>query len=222
MDDLSYSRKNFVTHCSAFAGATIHDCFNWLSVLVLLPLEVASGLMTRLSYLLVTGLRLQPGEEAPELLKVVTEPVTKLIIQVNHILYPIFKWWPLSFDVTLRVGSPDAGIMLCCRVPGCKSCNCTESESCDHFTTSDWSANEKTKPGGTQDQILRLNKIVGIKCFVLSWIGYVHLDFHYPLSLQLSTNQEAVKRWQVRSWDNDHLVNCQLTVFHLLCCVRRP
>ncbi|XP_074530351.1 sodium-dependent phosphate transport protein 2A-like [Halichoeres trimaculatus] len=67
----------------AFAGATIHDCFNWLSVLALLPLEVASGLMTRLSHLLVTSFSLQPGEEAPELLKVITEPVTKLIIQLD-------------------------------------------------------------------------------------------------------------------------------------------
>uniref|UniRef100_A0A3Q3A503 Sodium-dependent phosphate transport protein 2A n=1 Tax=Kryptolebias marmoratus TaxID=37003 RepID=A0A3Q3A503_KRYMA len=67
----------------AFAGATIHDCFNWLSVLVLLPLEVASGLMTRLSLLLVSTLRLRPGEEAPELLKVITEPLTSLIIQLD-------------------------------------------------------------------------------------------------------------------------------------------
>ncbi|XP_071314378.1 sodium-dependent phosphate transport protein 2A [Trachinotus anak] len=67
----------------AFAGATIHDCFNWLSVLVLLPLEVVSGLMARLSHLLVTSFRLQPGEDAPELLKVITEPVTKLIIQLD-------------------------------------------------------------------------------------------------------------------------------------------
>ncbi|XP_059202488.1 sodium-dependent phosphate transport protein 2A [Centropristis striata] len=68
----------------AFAGATIHDCFNWLSVLVLLPLEVSSGVMARLSHLLVTSLKLQPGEEAPELLKVITEPVTKLIIQLDN------------------------------------------------------------------------------------------------------------------------------------------
>ncbi|XP_042349675.1 sodium-dependent phosphate transport protein 2A isoform X2 [Plectropomus leopardus] len=67
----------------AFAGATIHDCFNWLSVLVLLPLEVVSGVMARLSHLLVTSLKLQPGEEAPEMLKVMTEPVTKLIIQLD-------------------------------------------------------------------------------------------------------------------------------------------
>uniref|UniRef100_A0A3Q3JKD1 Sodium-dependent phosphate transport protein 2A n=1 Tax=Monopterus albus TaxID=43700 RepID=A0A3Q3JKD1_MONAL len=67
----------------AFAGATIHDCFNWLSVLVLLPLEVVSGVMTQLSHLLVTSFSLQPGEEAPELLKAITEPVTKLIIQLD-------------------------------------------------------------------------------------------------------------------------------------------
>ncbi|KAL6117721.1 slc34a1 [Pungitius sinensis] len=67
----------------AFAGATIHDCFNWLSVLVLLPLEVASGVIVRLSHLLVTSFKLQSGEEAPEMLKVITKPVTKLIIQLD-------------------------------------------------------------------------------------------------------------------------------------------
>lgn len=52
-------------------------------MLVLLPLEAASGLIAWTSHLLVTSFSLQPGEEAPELLKVVTEPVTKLIIQVR-------------------------------------------------------------------------------------------------------------------------------------------
>ena len=27
----------------AFAGAVVHDIFNWLSVIVFLPLEIASG-----------------------------------------------------------------------------------------------------------------------------------------------------------------------------------
>ncbi|KAG5284963.1 hypothetical protein AALO_G00032450 [Alosa alosa] len=65
----------------AFAGATVHDCFNWLTVLVPLPLEAASGLVRRLSHIAVTSLSLHSGEEAPELLKVVTEPFTKLVIQ---------------------------------------------------------------------------------------------------------------------------------------------
>lgn len=80
-------------HDSAFAGATIHDCFNWLSVLVLLPLEVASGFMTRLSHLLVTSFRLRPGEEAPELLKVITEPITKLVIQVKPSITIFVIYW---------------------------------------------------------------------------------------------------------------------------------
>ncbi|XP_041948017.1 sodium-dependent phosphate transport protein 2A [Alosa sapidissima] len=67
----------------AFAGATVHDCFNWLTVLVLLPLEAASGLVRRLSHIAVTSLSLHSGEEAPELLKVVTEPFTKLVIQLD-------------------------------------------------------------------------------------------------------------------------------------------
>ncbi|KAL0176417.1 hypothetical protein M9458_028747, partial [Cirrhinus mrigala] len=65
----------------AFAGATIHDCFNWLSVLVLLPVEVASGLMSYLARVTVSSFQLHSGEEAPELLKKLTEPFTKLIIQ---------------------------------------------------------------------------------------------------------------------------------------------
>nr|XP_046266419.1 sodium-dependent phosphate transport protein 2A-like [Scatophagus argus] len=67
----------------AFAGATVHDCFNWLSVLVLLPLEAASGLLRRASRAVVDTLQLST-EEAPELLKVLTEPLTKVIIQLDR------------------------------------------------------------------------------------------------------------------------------------------
>ncbi|XP_029303875.1 sodium-dependent phosphate transport protein 2A-like [Cottoperca gobio] len=68
----------------AFAGATVHDCFNWLSVLVLLPLEAISGMLRRLSQAVVDTLQLSTGEEAPELLKVLTEPLTKMIIQLDR------------------------------------------------------------------------------------------------------------------------------------------
>jgi len=33
----------------AFAGATVHDMFNWLTVLILLPLEIGTGLSVFLS-----------------------------------------------------------------------------------------------------------------------------------------------------------------------------
>ncbi|XP_073679105.1 solute carrier family 34 member 2b [Garra rufa] len=67
----------------AFAGATVHDFFNWLSVIVLLPLEVASGYLYRLSKLLIESFNLKTGADAPDLLKVITEPLTKNIIELD-------------------------------------------------------------------------------------------------------------------------------------------
>ncbi|XP_045546106.1 sodium-dependent phosphate transport protein 2A [Salmo salar] len=67
----------------AFAGATVHDCFNWLSVLVLLPLEETTGLLRRLSQAVVDTFHISSGDKAPEMLKVMTEPLTKLIIQLD-------------------------------------------------------------------------------------------------------------------------------------------
>ncbi|KAM3612371.1 uncharacterized protein V6R79_007601 [Siganus canaliculatus] len=109
----------------AFAGATIHDCFNWLSVLVLLPLEVASGLMSRLSSLLVTSFSLQPGEEAPELLKVITEPVTKLIIQLDKCVI-----------TGIALGNEDMRnrslVKKWCQTEPAVSANNVSAESCSH------------------------------------------------------------------------------------------
>ncbi|XP_053108226.1 sodium-dependent phosphate transport protein 2B [Hemicordylus capensis] len=67
----------------AFAGATVHDFFNWLSVFVLLPLEVGTGYLYHLTNVIVKSFRFESGENAPELLKVITDPFTKLIIQLD-------------------------------------------------------------------------------------------------------------------------------------------
>uniref|UniRef100_A0A671K9B8 Sodium-dependent phosphate transport protein 2A n=1 Tax=Sinocyclocheilus anshuiensis TaxID=1608454 RepID=A0A671K9B8_9TELE len=67
----------------AFAGATVHDCFNWLSVLVLLPLEAITGMMRLTSEVVVESFNIVTGENGPELLKVITEPLTKRIIQLD-------------------------------------------------------------------------------------------------------------------------------------------
>ncbi|XP_030641990.1 solute carrier family 34 member 2b [Chanos chanos] len=67
----------------AFGGATVHDFFNWLSVLVLLPLEVATGVLYKLTKLLIDSFNIQTGQDAPDILKVITEPLTKNIIQLD-------------------------------------------------------------------------------------------------------------------------------------------
>uniref|UniRef100_A0A3P9N9G9 Sodium-dependent phosphate transport protein 2A n=1 Tax=Poecilia reticulata TaxID=8081 RepID=A0A3P9N9G9_POERE len=67
----------------AFAGATVHDCFNWLSVLLLLPLEVVTGALRHLSHGVVKTLQLSSRDNPPELLKVITKPLTKLVVQLD-------------------------------------------------------------------------------------------------------------------------------------------
>ncbi|XP_062574632.1 sodium-dependent phosphate transport protein 2B-like [Saccostrea cucullata] len=68
----------------AFAGATVHDMFNWLSVIVLLPLEIATGYLYYVSGAIVESLQLGTYKDAnKDLLKAVTKPFTKLIIQID-------------------------------------------------------------------------------------------------------------------------------------------
>ncbi|XP_060786878.1 sodium-dependent phosphate transport protein 2B-like [Neoarius graeffei] len=67
----------------AFAGATVHDFFNWLSALVLLPLEAATGVLYKLTKYLVDSFQIKTDQDAPDLLKVITEPLTKYIIKLD-------------------------------------------------------------------------------------------------------------------------------------------
>ncbi|XP_040002849.1 sodium-dependent phosphate transport protein 2B-like [Xiphias gladius] len=67
----------------AFAGATVHDFFNWLSVLVLLPLEVATGYLYLVTKLIIDSFKIQSGE-APDLLNVITDILTESIIKLDE------------------------------------------------------------------------------------------------------------------------------------------
>ncbi|KAK7103201.1 sodium-dependent phosphate transport protein 2B-like [Littorina saxatilis] len=74
----------------AFAGATVHDMFNWMSVIVLLPLEVITGYLFKMSTALVESMHLndptlknETRDVNQDLLKVITKPFTSLIISVS-------------------------------------------------------------------------------------------------------------------------------------------
>lgn len=68
----------------AFAGAVVHDIFNWLSVIVFLPLEVITHYLLHLTGKIISMLPLtQQKGTNKKLLKTVTEPFTKLIIQLD-------------------------------------------------------------------------------------------------------------------------------------------
>ncbi len=74
----------------AFGGATIHDMFNWLSVIVLLPMEAMTSYLYRLSKAVVDSFHIQTNEEAKvELLKKLTKPFSKKIVEVRQ----VFEFW---------------------------------------------------------------------------------------------------------------------------------
>jgi sodium-dependent phosphate cotransporter len=68
----------------AFAGAVVHDIFNWLSVLVFLPLEVVSHYLFYITDRIVGVMNIKTDKGAnKELLKKITKPFTKVIIQLD-------------------------------------------------------------------------------------------------------------------------------------------
>ncbi|XP_029445716.1 LOW QUALITY PROTEIN: sodium-dependent phosphate transport protein 2B-like [Rhinatrema bivittatum] len=67
----------------AFSGATVHDFFNWISVVILLPIEAATGYLFYLTDAIIKTFNIHGGKDTPDLLKVITNPLTKLIVQIH-------------------------------------------------------------------------------------------------------------------------------------------
>jgi len=77
----------------AFAAATVHDMFNWLSVIVLTILELSTGFLETGSEYMVNAMLddsnnstealKNVGGHSPDLLKPLTKPLTNLVVQVD-------------------------------------------------------------------------------------------------------------------------------------------
>ncbi|XP_041465682.1 sodium-dependent phosphate transport protein 2B-like [Lytechinus variegatus] len=67
----------------AFGGATVHDMFNWLAVLILLPLEVIAQPLFRLTEKIVVGAGIERNNVKIEILKVITKPFTSWVIRID-------------------------------------------------------------------------------------------------------------------------------------------
>jgi len=67
----------------AFAGATVHDMFNFLSVAVLLPVEAATGYLFHLTGALVKDFQAQDGEKWEGPVKKLVSPLASRVIIVN-------------------------------------------------------------------------------------------------------------------------------------------
>lgn len=68
----------------AFAAATVHDMFNFLSVLVILPLEMMTGILYHISKAIIDASPgLESGEKPPDFLKKLTKPFTSQVIKLD-------------------------------------------------------------------------------------------------------------------------------------------
>jgi len=78
----------------AFAGATVHDVFNWLCVVVLLPLEAATGYLYFLSSSTLASFNFSHSDDMKvELLSKLTKPFTKRIVQLDK---SVLNGWALN------------------------------------------------------------------------------------------------------------------------------
>jgi len=67
----------------AFAGATVHDMFNFMTVAVLLPVEAATGYLAALTAAMVRNVNVSDGESWEGPIKVMVEPLGSKIIIAN-------------------------------------------------------------------------------------------------------------------------------------------
>ena len=70
----------------AFGGATVHDMFNWLTVIILLPIETACHYLYHLTGAIVANMNFSKSSKKKDMLKVITKPFTSLIVKVRRAL----------------------------------------------------------------------------------------------------------------------------------------
>ncbi|CAF1012700.1 unnamed protein product [Rotaria sordida] len=86
----------------AFAGATVHDMFNWLTVLILLPIEIASNMLYHLTNAITKSINLKRNPNSnPEFLTVITKPLTERIVQLDKKAIENIALGNASADISL-------------------------------------------------------------------------------------------------------------------------
>lgn len=137
----------------AFAGATVHDLFNFGTVIILVPVEAATGYLARLTGAMVKNATPKDGEKWEGPVKKIVSPLGNMIIKANKkVTSSIAKgektcedFYPIECED--RVVSPST-----CHV-ALIDCN-KDTNSCPAFFSQDASK---------QDEI-----VAGAVCFVLA------------------------------------------------------
>ncbi|XP_071487781.1 sodium-dependent phosphate transport protein 2A-like [Diadema antillarum] len=88
----------------AFSCAAVHDLFNCMTVVVLLPVEMATSYLEVMTKAVVESFNFHETNTTVEFLKVITSPLTRCIVQVNNdaIFYIAEGYDSRNIDILLR------------------------------------------------------------------------------------------------------------------------
>ena len=130
----------------AFAGATVHDMFNFLSVAILLPLEVVSGYLYHLTKACVKNFETKDGEKWEGPIKKIISPLSnKIIIANKNIIKAVSKGGSCADFYPIQCVDPENPSAKTCEV-GLIACD-KKTDNCPAFFQVDASKSDDVTSG---------------------------------------------------------------------------
>jgi sodium-dependent phosphate cotransporter len=121
----------------AFAGATVHDMFNFLSVAIFFPIELITGYLNRLTALCVRNFNSREGEKWVGPIKQWVGPLTtKVIISNKDIIKAVAKGGSCSDFYPIVCEDPESPTKSTCSQVGLIGCD-KGTDSCPAFFQAD-------------------------------------------------------------------------------------
>jgi sodium-dependent phosphate cotransporter len=131
----------------AFAGATVHDMFNFMSVAILLPLEAATGYLYHLTEACVRNSSTESGDKWEGPIKKLVAPLGDLVIIANKkVIEKVAKGGDCADFYPVNCTNPDKPTAKTCSKVGLISCN-KETGDCPAFFQGDADRNDDQVSG---------------------------------------------------------------------------
>jgi sodium-dependent phosphate cotransporter len=140
----------------AFAGATVHDMFNFLTVAIFFPVELITGYLNRLTAACVKNFTAREGEKWVGPIKKFVSPLTKKVIIANkNVIKGVAKGQSCSDFYPIECEDPEFPTKSTCSKVGLIACDKVTDE-CPAFFQVDATRND--------------DKFSGIAVFVLGLV----------------------------------------------------
>jgi len=117
----------------AFAGATVHDMFNFLTVAVFFPVELITGYLNRLTSLCVKNFEAKDGSKWIGPIKKFVGPLTKMVIIANKsVIKDVAKGGTCDDFYPIECEDPDNPTKSTCPQVGLIACD-KSTDRCPAF-----------------------------------------------------------------------------------------